>query len=126
MPSVPVRHLKSQTNKHTTNSENRCKGYRREKRSTAKCLTDNLPSWILLENKAARDAMQAKLKENGIPSMIYYPRGLHQQEAYKWMGLDDTMYPNTIEATSRCLSLPMHPYLKENDVDMICKVLLAD
>lgn len=87
-----------------------------------------LSSWaqytILIENKAKRDAMQAKLKENGIPSMIYYPRGLHQQEAYNWMNLDDSMYSNTIEATQICLSLPMHPYLKEDEVDMICKIML--
>lgn len=87
-----------------------------------------LSSWaqytILLENREARNAMQARLKVQGIPSMIYYPRGLHQQEAYKWMGLNDSMYPSTIEATNRCLSLPMHPYLKEEEVDLICKVLL--
>ena len=87
-----------------------------------------LSSWaqytILLENKEARDSMQARLKEQGIPSMIYYPRGLHQQEAYRWMNLGDSMYPNTIEATKRCLSLPMHPYLKEEDVNAICDVLL--
>ena len=78
---------------------------------------------ILLPNREERDAMQAKLKDAGIPSMIYYPRGLHQQEAYKWMNLEDSMYPNTIEATNRVLSLPMHPYLKEEEVEMICNVL---
>lgn len=81
---------------------------------------------ILMENREKRDAMQAKLKEQGIPSMVYYPRGLHQQEAYKWMGLEDSMYPNTIEATNRVLSLPMHPYLKDEDIDLICNILLED
>ena len=80
---------------------------------------------ILLENREKRDAVQAGLKAQGIPSMIYYPRGLHQQEAYRWMGLDDSAYPNTLEATRRCLSLPMHPYLKEEDVDRICGALLS-
>lgn len=79
---------------------------------------------ILLENKAARDAMQKKLKEHGIPSMIYYPRGLHQQEAYRRMNLPDEWYPNTIEATQRVLSLPMHPYLLEEEVDQICDIML--
>ena len=97
-------------------------------------VTPNVPdgflsSWaqytILLDNNEARNATQAKLKTQGIPSMIYYPRGLHQQEAYKWMGLDDSMYMNTIEATTRCLSLPMHPYLKEEEVDMVCKAIIA-
>ena len=80
---------------------------------------------ILLESKEARDAMQKRLKEAGIPSMIYYPRGLHQQVAYKWMKLTDEYYPNTIEATERVLSLPMHPYLSEKDVEMICEALIS-
>lgn len=81
---------------------------------------------ILLKDKKSRDAMQLKLKEHGIPSMIYYPRGLHQQEAYTWMKLNDDMYPNTVEASKRCLSLPMHPYLSEENIDMICKALLEE
>lgn len=87
-----------------------------------------LSSWaqytILLQDREARDATQKKLKENGIPSMIYYPRGLHQQEAYRWMRLSDEMYPNTVKATQTCLSLPMHPYLTEEEVDRICQCLL--
>lgn len=71
---------------------------------------------ILLDGKEDRNAIQKKLKENGIPSMVYYPRGLHQQEVYKWMNLSDEMYPNTLEATKRVLSLPMHPYMTEETV----------
>ena len=89
-----------------------------------------LSSWaqytILLDNREERDATQKHLKEKGIPSMVYYPRGLHQQAAYAWMGLTDAPYPNTVEATKRVLSLPMHPYLKEETVDEICKVLLGE
>ena len=88
-----------------------------------------LSSWaqytILLDGKEQRDATQSALKALGIPSMIYYPRGLHQQEAYRWMGLEDSTYPNTIEASRRCLSLPIHPYLKEEDVEQICGALLS-
>lgn len=87
-----------------------------------------LSSWaqytILLENKRQRDEVQAHLKAKGIPSMIYYPRGLHQQAAYHWMGLRDEDYPNTLEATRRVLSLPMHPYLKEEVQDLIIASLL--
>lgn len=79
---------------------------------------------ILLKNREERDAMQKYLKEKGIPSMVYYPRGLHQQAAYKWMELTDEPYPNTIEATNRVLSLPMHPYLTEDVVDGITKTLM--
>lgn len=103
-------------------------------RLDGKFITPTVPegfysSWaqytILLEDKERRDAMQKHLKERGIPSMVYYPRGLHQQEAYKWMQLSDELYPNTVEATKRVLSLPMHPYLKEEIVEMITKELLT-
>ena len=80
---------------------------------------------ILLENKTARDEMQKKLKQHGIPSMIYYPRGLHQQEAYRWMNLPDEWYSNSIAATQRVLSLPMHPYLREEEIDGICEIMLG-
>jgi len=79
---------------------------------------------ILLDNKEERDAMQSKLKEQGIPSMIYYPRGLHQQEAYRWMNLSDELYPNTVQATKRVLSLPMHPYLTEDQVDTVVNAMI--
>lgn len=81
---------------------------------------------ILLNNSEERKNIQHKLKEQGIPTMIYYPRGLHQQEAYRWMQLNDSMYPNTLEATSRCLSLPMHPYLKREDLEFVCNHLLNE
>ncbi len=78
---------------------------------------------ILLRDRAQRDALQKKLKEQGIPSMIYYPRGLHQQTAYADMHLSDELFPNTIMATQRVLSLPMHPYLEEGEVAHICGAL---
>ena len=87
-----------------------------------------LSSWaqytILLENKTQRDSVQAKLKEKGIPTMVYYPRGLHQQAAYRWMNLSDKSYPNTLAATQRVLSLPMHPYMKEEEQKLIIHSLL--
>lgn len=78
---------------------------------------------ILVDN---RDELQRKLKEKGIPSMVYYPRGMHQQHAFKNLNLSDDYYPNAIYCTKHVLSLPMHPYLKEEDVDYICKVLLSE
>ena len=95
---------------------------------TPTVLPDFLSSWaqytVLLADSAQRQVVQTALKEADIPSMIYYPRGLHQQEAYKNFNLSDALYPNTIEATKRCLSLPMHPYLTEEEIDKICSVII--
>ncbi len=81
---------------------------------------------IMLQDKDTRDAKQQMLKEKGIPSMIYYPRGLHQQEAYRWMNLPDEWYPNTMEATKRILALPMHPYMTEEMVDQVVTSLIGE
>lgn len=95
---------------------------------TPEVLDGYVSSWaqytILLPDRGTRDMTQAQLREQGIPTMIYYPRGLHQQEAYRWMELTDDMYKNTVSATDRCLSLPMHPYMAEEDVDEVCDALM--
>ena len=79
---------------------------------------------IMLDSWEQRDQLQARLKEKGIPTMIYYPRGLHQQQAYHWMNLSDEDYPNTISSTQRVLSLPVHPYMKDEEQNYIIEVLL--
>jgi dTDP-4-amino-4,6-dideoxygalactose transaminase len=94
---------------------------------TPTVLPGYVSSWaqytVLFSDSKQRDTIKNVLKENGIPSMIYYPRGLHQQKAYKWMNISDDYFPNTIEATKRCLSLPIYPYLKENEVGYICDII---
>ena len=78
---------------------------------------------VLFRNREERDATRERLQAAGIPSMVYYPRGLHQQEAFRAMQLPDEWYPNTLEATKRVLSLPMHPYLAEEDAERVCGVI---
>lgn len=80
---------------------------------------------ILLENEQQRNDLQAALKADGIPSMVYYPRGLHQQSAYSHYNLPDGWYSNTVAATKQVLSLPMHPYLDEETVGMICSKVIG-
>lgn len=79
---------------------------------------------ILLKDRQSRDSLKAHLAEKGIPTMIYYPRGLHQQEVYAGMNLKDDLFPNTVTATQRILSLPMHPDLSEKDISMISEAII--
>lgn len=79
---------------------------------------------ILLPDEETRDGLQAHLKQKGIPSMVYYPRGLHSQTAYRGMNIPDTEYPNTSEAARRVLSLPMHPYLKEEEIQSVADAVV--
>lgn len=79
---------------------------------------------IMLSDREQRQRVQAGLKEKGIPSMIYYPRGLHRQTAFQCYAYPDALFSNTLRATETVLSLPMHPYLTEETVDEICTALL--
>lgn len=82
-----------------------------------------LSSWaqytIQLKNRETRDALQAALKEKGIPTMVYYPKPMHTQKAF---GLDENYEfdcTNTTELCGTVLSLPMHPYLKDEDIEEV-------
>lgn len=74
---------------------------------------------IKLKNKKERDTLQAKLKEQGIPSMIYYVKPMHRQGAFADLEFDEADFAVTNELCDIVLSLPMHPYLEEKDVSKI-------
>ncbi|MEL5938147.1 DegT/DnrJ/EryC1/StrS family aminotransferase [Tetragenococcus halophilus] len=74
---------------------------------------------IKLRNKSERDFLQEKLKEAGIPSMVYYNKPMHKQSAF-CLEYNERDYPIANELCNVVLSLPMHPYLKENEVELIC------
>jgi dTDP-4-amino-4,6-dideoxygalactose transaminase len=75
---------------------------------------------ILLESENQRDSLQNKLKENAIPSMVYYPKPLHLQTVYKNLGYAEGNLPQSERASKCVLSLPMHPYLDETMIEQVC------
>lgn len=72
---------------------------------------------------ADRDAFAAALKDDGIPTAVYYPRPLHLQTAYR----DHPVGAGGVEVAERLsgevLSLPMHPYLSETDQDLVIEAV---
>lgn len=76
---------------------------------------------IQLTNPEKRDELQSSLKEKGIPTMVYYPKPMHNQEAF---GPESGAYDsceNTLKLCKSVLSLPMHPYLTESDIkNVVC------
>lgn len=78
---------------------------------------------IQLENKEQRDKLQAELKEKGIPTMVYYPKPMHKQLAF---GIGDDYGFDCSVTEKLCdtvLSLPMHPYLKEEEIEAVVGAL---
>ena len=76
---------------------------------------------LILDSKEQRDGLQAHLKEQGIPSMVYYPKALHDQSAYKHLGYKKGSSPVTEMLAECVLSLPIHPYIEEEDIDIVTK-----
>ena len=66
-----------------------------------------------------RDALQQVLKEKGIPSMVYYPKVIHLQEAYQYLGYRKGDFPVSEMLTENVLSLPMHTELDEEQLEYI-------
>ena len=80
---------------------------------------------IKLNNKEQRDGLKAKLKEQGIPSMIYYPKPMHKQEAFMDIELNENLFKVTNELCDIVLSLPMHPYMSEDDINWVCDTIIV-
>lgn len=86
-----------------------------------------LSSWaqytIKLESRERRDALQAFLKEKSIPSMIYYPKQMHNQEAFGDENKCRIDYSVTNKLCDTVLSLPIHPYISDEDVEEVVSVI---
>ena len=78
---------------------------------------------ILAKDANDRANLQAKLKDAGIPSAVYYPKPLHQQTAFNHLAYKDGDFPVSEEMSQRIFSLPMHPYLETADIETICEVI---
>ncbi len=78
---------------------------------------------IQLRNKEQRGALQEKMKEQGIPTMIYYPKPMHRQTAFADVVCTVGDLKVTESLCDKVLALPIHPYLEEQGVATICEVI---
>ncbi len=89
---------------------------------------DSSSAWaiyaVLLPDGAVRDRIQSALKEQGVPTAIYYPRPLHRQPAYRDHH-DGSPLPVSEDLASRILALPIHADLNEAAMAHVCDSVLA-
>ncbi|AQS87119.1 pleiotropic regulatory protein [Neoasaia chiangmaiensis NBRC 101099] len=74
---------------------------------------------ITLPDAATRDALQAHLREKGVPSAIYYPRPLHFQPAYRDQHDETVRLPVAESLGEHVLALPIHPELTDEEVQRV-------
>ena len=77
---------------------------------------------ILLDSESQRNMIVSELKENGIPAMIYYPKGLSKQKAFEGRSIVYDV-SNSERVSETCMSLPMGPYLRKADIESISEII---
>ena len=63
------------------------------------------------------------LKDNNIPSAVYYRKPLHLQEAFKEFNYKSSDFIVSVKCSSNIWSIPIYPYLSNNDQEKIIKIL---
>lgn len=70
-----------------------------------------------------RDELKTYLAGKGVPTMVYYPLALHQQEAYKDLGFKQGDFPEAESLCEKVLSLPIHTEMKQEDQEYIIEMI---
>lgn len=99
----------------------------RDRVKTPTILPGHYSSWaqytVRFADEKQREAAASRLKEAGIPSMIYYRKPMHALEAFAHLQTREGSCKTADEASRTCLSLPMHAYLQESELDAVTKLI---
>ncbi len=83
--------------------------------------TSNYHLYVIRTEK--RDALTEHLTKNGIGSLIHYPVPPHLQEAYRELDFKKGDFPIAEKIAETCLSLPIYPGIKKEEVDKVISII---
>ncbi|HEU5080713.1 MAG TPA: DegT/DnrJ/EryC1/StrS family aminotransferase [Opitutaceae bacterium] len=72
-----------------------------------------------------RDAIIAEMSKRGVSCLIHYPKPIHLQKAYDFLGLKPGSFPVTESTSADLLSLPMYPELTDQQLETVVRELRA-
>jgi dTDP-4-amino-4,6-dideoxygalactose transaminase len=78
---------------------------------------------LLTESEAQRDKLRSRLNQENIPTAIYYPKPLHLQKVFMPLGYREGDFPVGESCARRIFSLPMHPYISEQEQKKVAGAL---
>tara|TARA_B100001175_G_scaffold241981_1_gene208340 strand:+ start:80 stop:1189 length:1110 start_codon:yes stop_codon:yes gene_type:complete len=78
---------------------------------------------IILGSNTKRNNLIDRLSKNKIPSAIYYKNPIHLMKAFEYLGYKKGDLPISEKLSDTILSLPMHPYLSFEEIDLINQVI---
>jgi len=70
-----------------------------------------------------KDTCMQNLTKAGIPTAVYYPKPLHLQTAFSYLGYKKGSMPVSEQIAEKIFSIPMHPYLNQEDQDKIMTII---
>ena len=70
-----------------------------------------------------RDVVETRMKAAGVPTAVHYPMPLHEQPVFEHLGQPAGSFPRSEAAARRVISLPMHPYLAEEQQAQVVAAL---
>ena len=95
-------------------------------------LLPRVPNWadpvwhLYVVRTPNRDALQKRLTEAGVGTLIHYPIPPHMQSAYRDMGLAANDLPLAKQLADEVLSLPMGPHLTEAEAQTVGELLRSN
>ncbi|AOT09706.1 DegT/DnrJ/EryC1/StrS family aminotransferase [Pseudoalteromonas luteoviolacea] len=78
---------------------------------------------LMAKSEEHRSQIMEHLKSNNIPVAVYYPIPLHEQKVFESLGYQSNDFEVSSFAAKRVFSLPMHPYLRNEEIEHICKLI---
>ena len=66
-----------------------------------------------------RESLQSRLNDKSIPTAVYYPTSLHLQKCFQYLKYKKGDFPVSEKVASEALSLPMNPFLTNEQIDYI-------
>ena len=76
---------------------------------------------VTLGSHKKREELLDRLKKNNIPSVVYYKYPIHLMKGFSYLNYKNGDFPISEDLSQKIVSLPMHPYLRFNEVDSILK-----
>jgi UDP-2-acetamido-2-deoxy-ribo-hexuluronate aminotransferase len=70
-----------------------------------------------------REIVETRMKQLGVPTAVHYPLAMHMQPVFKDLGHHEGDFPASEAAARRVISLPMHPYLTEEQQRQVVDAL---
>jgi len=81
---------------------------------------------LLAENTQQRDQVTAHLTKQNIPNMVYYPTPQHKLPVFQNEAFYGETFQNALDYCARTFSLPMHPYLTQEEQQRVIETVLKN